>query len=75
VREGPTLCVTEKKIKRSYLFLFTDSLIVADVNEGTEDRTFDTMITLAGSDVRDVADSQRTDPIANQSPPTSWRGF
>lgn len=57
VREGPILIMTEKRARRSHIYLFTDSLIVAEVNELTEDRSFDQMLSLQGLDIRDVLDS------------------
>jgi hypothetical protein len=58
IREGPLVIVSEKKVKRGYVYMFTDSIVVSEINEGTEDKSFEQMITLAGSEVREINDPQ-----------------
>lgn len=58
IREGPLLSIGDRRNKRSYLFLFTDSLVLADINEATEEKQFDFMLPLGGAEIREVHDSQ-----------------
>jgi serine/threonine protein phosphatase PrpC len=58
IREGPILSIGDRRNKRSYLFLFTDSLVIADINEATEEKLFDFMLPLAGAEIKEVHDSQ-----------------
>lgn len=58
IREGPLLSISDRRNKRSYLFLFTDSLVLADINEATEEKMFDFMLPLGGAEIREVHDAQ-----------------
>lgn len=58
IREGPILSIGDRRNKRSYLYLFTDSLVLADINEATEEKMFDFMLPLAGAEIKEVHDSQ-----------------
>jgi len=58
IREGPVLSVGDRRNKRSYLFLFTDSMVMADINEATEEKNFDFLLPLGGAEIREVHDSQ-----------------
>jgi hypothetical protein len=58
IREGPILSIGDRRNKRSYLFLFTDSLVLADINEATEEKMFDFMLPLGGAEIKEVHDSQ-----------------
>jgi len=57
VREGPLHIVTDKKIKKCFIYLFTDVVVVAEVNEATEEKGYDSMYSLNGAEVRDLLDT------------------
>lgn len=49
IREGPIKILTERKYKKGYLYLFSDVLLLAEINETNEDKLFDMMLPLKDS--------------------------
>ena len=60
IREGPIHMSQDKKLKKYYLYLFSDMLVFADVNEASDEKFFESILSLTGSEIKDVADSPVT---------------
>ena len=58
IREGPMYILEEKRLKKGYLYLFTDVLVVAELNEVTEEKKFEHMVALQSADVKEIPESQ-----------------
>jgi hypothetical protein len=58
VREGPIWCITEKKTKKMYMYLFNDIIVFADVNEATEEKYYESTFILLGAEIKEIKDDQ-----------------
>lgn len=54
IREGPISILSERKIKSGYLYLFSDVIVICELNEKYESKTFDSLISLSGAEIKDI---------------------
>lgn len=63
VREGPITIISERKNRRGYLHLYSDVLIISELNDKNE-RVFDQMINLNGADPKELSASNDMYPFS-----------
>eukprot|EP01121_Diplochlamys_sp_Union-15-3_P014403 TRINITY_DN4586_c0_g1_i1.p1 TRINITY_DN4586_c0_g1~~TRINITY_DN4586_c0_g1_i1.p1 ORF type:complete len:604 (-),score=86.68 TRINITY_DN4586_c0_g1_i1:60-1823(-) len=58
IREGPVHVVSDKKVKKKcYMYLFDKELVLTEVNTITDEKVFDSLYSLAGCELKDIADN------------------
>lgn len=60
IREGPVHMSIDKKQKKYYLYLFSDMLVFADVNEASDEKFFESILSLTGTEIKDMSDMPGT---------------
>lgn len=50
----------DKKLKKYYLYLFSDMLVFADVNEASDEKFFESILSLTSTEIKDMSDTPGT---------------
>lgn len=64
IREGPISIISDRKNKCGYLYLFNDVIVICELNEKSESKMYESLLSLNGAEIKDLQSQSDSFPFS-----------